>query len=43
MFADVPHGADGLMVETAAREAAARLREVEPLATVVAGRLESQR
>ena len=43
VFADVPHGADGLMVETAAREAAARLREVEPLATVVAGRLESQR
>lgn len=43
VFADVPHGADGLMDETAAREAAARLRAVEPLATVVAGRLESQR
>ena len=30
-------------VETAAREAAARLRETDVLATIVAGRLESQR
>ncbi|WP_062948483.1 amidohydrolase [Brachybacterium sp. sponge] len=43
LFADVPVGAGGLMVEPAAREAAARLRAVDPLATVVAGRLESQR
>ena len=43
LFADVPAGADGLMDEAAAREAAARLRAVDPLATVVAGRLESQR
>ncbi|MFJ6043915.1 MULTISPECIES: amidohydrolase [Brachybacterium] len=43
LFADVPAGADGLMDEAAAREAAARLRTVDPLATVVAGRLESQR
>lgn len=43
LFADVPSGADGLMVDTAARESAHRLREAEVLATVVAGRLESQR
>ncbi len=43
MFADVPRGTDGLMVEAAAREAADRLREVDPLATLVAGHLESQR
>lgn len=43
LFADVPAGADGLMDEAAAREAAARLRAVDPLATVVAGRLGSQR
>jgi predicted amidohydrolase YtcJ len=43
LFADVPLGADGLMVDSAAREAAARLRETDVLATVVAGRLESQR
>ncbi|MFL0456909.1 amidohydrolase [Brachybacterium paraconglomeratum] len=43
LFADVPVGTDGLMDEAAAREAAARLRAVDPLATVVAGRLESQR
>jgi predicted amidohydrolase YtcJ len=39
VFADVPVGADGLMDEGAAREAAARLRAVRPLATVVAGTL----
>src|SRR5699024_369081 len=43
LFADVPHGADGVMVEGAAREAAARLRETDVLATLVAGGLESQR
>ena len=43
LFADVPSGADGLMVESAAREAAEQLRATDPLATVVAGRLESQR
>lgn len=43
LFDDVPVGADGLMVEGAAREAAARLRETEVLATVVAGRLAAQR
>lgn len=43
LFADVPVGTGGLMDEAAAREAAARLRAVDPLATVVAGRLESQR
>ncbi|OFT58572.1 hydrolase [Brachybacterium sp. HMSC06H03] len=43
LFADVPVGTDGLMDEAAAREAAARLRAVDPLATVAAGRLESQR
>jgi hypothetical protein len=31
------------MIDSAAREAAARLREVEPLATLVDGRLEAQR
>lgn len=36
-FADVPLGADGLMVEAAAREAAERLREMSVLETVVAG------
>src|SRR5690606_24544184 len=41
-FADVPVRADGPMVDAAAREAAERLRETEVLATVVAGRLESQ-
>lgn len=41
-FADVPLGADGVMVESAAREAAERLRETEVLATVVAGRVESR-
>jgi predicted amidohydrolase YtcJ len=39
LFADVPRGADGLFVEAAAREAAARLREMRPLATIVDGRL----
>ena len=43
LFADVPLGADGVMVDAAAREAAHRLREAEVAATVVAGRLESQR
>ena len=42
-FADVPLGADGLMVDAAARETAERLRGTAVLATVVAGRLESQR
>ncbi|MBK0331785.1 amidohydrolase family protein [Brachybacterium sp. MASK1Z-5] len=39
LFADVPRGADGVFVESAAREAAARLREARPLATLVDGRL----
>ncbi|MGP9537937.1 amidohydrolase family protein [Brachybacterium sp. AOP43-C2-M15] len=43
LFADVALGPDGLMVGTAAREAAQRLRETDVLATVVAGRLEAQR
>lgn len=38
-FAPVPTAADGTMVEAAAREAAARLRAVRPLATIVAGRV----
>lgn len=38
-FDDVPCGADGLMDEAAAREAATRLREAPVLATLVAGRL----
>lgn len=38
-FGDVPLGADGLLVDAAAREAAARLRAVHPLATLVAGGL----
>ena len=42
-FTEVPLGPDGVMVEPAAREAAQRLRETDVLATVVAGRLESQR
>ena len=37
VFADVPCGADGVMDDAAAREAAARLRAVRPLATIVAG------
>ncbi|GAA4528447.1 amidohydrolase family protein [Brachybacterium paraconglomeratum] len=41
-FAEVPLGADGLMVDAAAREAAHRLRETSVLATIVAGRLETQ-
>ncbi|ATG52907.1 hydrolase [Brachybacterium vulturis] len=41
-FAEVPREADGLLVETAAREAAERLRETWVQATVVAGRLESR-
>ncbi|MFC7375716.1 MULTISPECIES: amidohydrolase [unclassified Brachybacterium] len=36
-FADVPLGPDGLMVDTAAREAAEKLRAAEVLATVVGG------
>ena len=36
-FADVPLGADGLMVDAAAREAAHRLRETVVLETLVAG------
>ncbi|AXK44256.1 amidohydrolase [Brachybacterium saurashtrense] len=43
LFADVPRGTDGLMDEGAAREAGQRLQAAEVLATVVAGRLESQR
>lgn len=42
-FTEVPLGPGGVMVESAAREAAQRLRETDVLATVVAGRLESQR
>ncbi|GAB2541247.1 amidohydrolase [Brachybacterium huguangmaarense] len=42
-FADVPTGADGLLVDAAARESAARLRAVRPLTTIVAGRLEHSR
>lgn len=42
-FVDVPFGADGLLVDAAAREAAHRLRETSVLATIVAGRLESMR
>lgn len=38
-FGDVPLGADGLLVDAAARETAARLRAVRPLATLVAGGL----
>ncbi|MDN5687186.1 MAG: amidohydrolase family protein [Brachybacterium sp.] len=38
-FTEVPLGADSLMVEAAAREAAEQLRETTVLATVVAGRL----
>lgn len=41
-FAEVPLGTDGLMVDAAAREAAHRLRETSVLATIVAGRLETQ-
>ncbi|MGO1228587.1 MAG: amidohydrolase [Brachybacterium sp.] len=41
-FADVPLGADGLMVDAAAREASELLQETTVLATIVAGRLESQ-
>lgn len=41
-FDPVPTGADGLMDDAAAREAAARLREVRVLVTVVAGRLAAQ-
>lgn len=36
-FADVPLGADGLMVESAARDAADRLRETQVHETLVAG------
>jgi len=32
-----------MMLDSAAREAAERLRATDPLATLVAGRLESQR
>ncbi len=42
-FGDVPTGAGGLMVESAAREAATWLRAVRPFATVVAGRLAAAR
>ncbi|MBP2381705.1 amidohydrolase [Brachybacterium sacelli] len=42
-FADVPLDGDALMVESAAREAALRLRETTVLATVVAGALAAQR
>src|SRR5699024_3463564 len=43
LFADVPSGADGLMVDTAARESAHRRRAAEGRATVVAGRRGSER
>lgn len=42
-FDPVPIGADGWMEDAAAREAAARLRAVSPLATVVAGRIAHER
>ena len=42
-FDDVPVGADGLLDEPASSEAAARLREVRPLATFVAGSLAASR
>ena len=42
-FGDVPLGADGLFVDSAARDAAARLRAVRPLATIVAGRVAASR
>ena len=38
-FAAVPTTPDGLMDEHAARESAARLREVRPLATILAGQV----
>ncbi|WP_114856492.1 amidohydrolase [Brachybacterium sp. YJGR34] len=41
-FADVPRDARGLLVESAAREAAQRLRETAVAATVVAGELAVQ-
>ena len=40
-FGDVPLGADGLMVDAAAREAALRLRETRVLTTIVAARASS--
>lgn len=42
-FEGVPLGGDGVMVESAAREAGERLRSVRPLATVVAGHLAFRR
>ena len=42
LFAEVPRGADGLMIDAAAREAADRLRGATVAATVVAGRLASR-
>lgn len=42
-FADVPLGADGMMVDAAAREAAHRLQETAVLETIVAGRPSSGR
>lgn len=39
VFGDVPVGADGVMIDAAAREAAHRLRENRVMATVVAGRI----
>ncbi|WP_304502185.1 amidohydrolase [Brachybacterium sp. FME24] len=41
-FVEVPLGDGGQMLDAAAREAAHRLRETRVLATIVAGRLESQ-
>ncbi len=43
VFAPVPWGENSMMLDSAAREAAERLRATDPLATLVAGRLESQR
>ncbi|MDO5661576.1 MAG: amidohydrolase family protein [Brachybacterium sp.] len=42
-FGDVPYGRDGLPDDGAARECAARLRTVRPLATIVAGALAASR
>lgn len=43
VFEDVPLGAGGIMIDAAAREAAARLRDTHPLATFVAGTLVYER
>lgn len=42
-FAPVPRDAQGLMIESATRDAAARLRAVQPIATLVGGELRFSR